>query len=73
MHNSKIWPCRLNGHTHQVCTGVALVKRTGGGGGGEGGEGGEMVTECFHELTNVTFAQLNNEVMESYIKSGEPL
>lgn len=61
---------RLNGHTHQVYTGVALVKRKEGRG---GEEGGWSETELFHELTDVTFAALDKEVIESYIDSEEPL
>ena len=29
--------------------------------------------EHFHEVTKVTFPQLDNQVLESYIQSGEPL
>lgn len=58
----ELWcPCRLSGHTHQVYTGVALIRR----------EAGQM--ECFHEITNVTFSKLDDQVLESYIQSGEPL
>lgn len=55
---------RLSGHTHQVCTGVALVKRK---------AGGQLDGETFHEVTSVTFARLDDQVLESYIQSGEPL
>lgn len=66
-HFSLSWRtwCRLNGHTHQVCTGVVLVKRK------AGGEG--MTMESFHEVTNVTFGKLEDHVIESYVQSGEPL
>ena len=57
---------RLSGHTHKVYTGVALVWR--------GQEvGGTLSEHCFHEGTEVTFAPLSEDVMESYVQSGEPL
>ena len=55
---------RLSGHTHQVYTGVAMVKRK---------DEGSMEMECFHELTHVTFPPLDKAVIESYVESGEPL
>lgn len=55
---------RLSGHTHQVCTGVAIAWR-------QGEE--EVKMEKFHELTDVTFDHLDGEVLESYVQSGEPL
>lgn len=54
----------LNGRTHMVYTGVALVHR---------GEGGDTYEHCFHKGTQVTFASLTEEVIQSYVDSGEPL
>lgn len=54
---------RLNGHTHQVYTGIAMVRRERRG----------VKMECFHEVTDVTFARLSDEVLESYAQSEEPL
>lgn len=57
---------RLSGHTHLVYTGVSLIHRA--------QERGVAPSEhCFHEATEVTFAPLSEEVVESYIQSGEPL
>lgn len=57
---------RLSGHTHHVYTGVSLVWR--------GQEvGGALREYNFHEGTEVTFAPLSEEVVESYVQSGEPL
>lgn len=57
---------RLSGQTHKVYTGVSLVW--------VGIELGEAVCErCFHEGTEVTFAPLSEDVVESYVQSGEPL
>ena len=61
---SHVHMSRLNGHTHQVYTGVAMVRRK---------ERGEFKIECFHEVTDVTFASLSDEVLESYAQSEEPL
>ena len=49
----------LSGRGHTVYTGLALVWRE-----------GEFV--C-HEATDVTFATLSAEVIESYVATGEPL
>ena len=54
----------LSGRTHIVHTGVTLVWR----GGGE-----ELQERGFHETTEVTFAPLSEEVLRSYVASGEPL
>jgi nucleoside triphosphate pyrophosphatase len=50
----------LSGRVHEVHTGVALVRRTGPW---------QKVAE---EITRVTFAQLSEDEIESYILSGEP-
>ena len=58
--------CRLSGHTHTVYTGVALVWK--------GQEvGGALCEHCFHEATEVTFAPLSEDVVDTYVQSGEPL
>lgn len=54
----------LSGHTHIVHTGVTLVWR---------GGGGVLQERGFHETTEVTFTPLSEEVLQSYIASGEPL
>jgi septum formation protein len=50
----------LNGRVHEVHTGVALVRRPGAW---------ERIVE---EVTRVTFAQLSEAEIESYVASGEP-
>lgn len=49
---------KLSGKTHQVITGVALVAKD--------------VKECFHEVTDVTFYDLEDEEIKRYAKSKEP-
>ncbi len=51
---------RLSGRMHEVHTGLALVRRPGAW---------ERVVE---EVTRVTFAQLSDAEIESYIATGEP-
>ncbi len=48
----------LSGRTHQVCTGIALVK------------GGEVWHDA--AVTDVHMKELSDEEISSYIKSGEP-
>lgn len=60
---------KLSGRTHTVHTGVTLVWREGRGGGG----GGRLRQDCFHVGTDVTFAKLTPELIESYVQSQEPL
>lgn len=55
---------RLSDHTHQVCTGVAIAWRK---------AKGDISVDKFHEITEVTFSHLDEEVLESYVQSGEPL
>ena len=52
---------RLSGHTHQVCTGVALVAR-----------GGE-VQQCFHVISDVTFKPLTDATIQDYHSRIQPL
>lgn len=54
----------LSGCTHMVHTGVTLVWRDGRG---------VLQEHGFHESTEVTFAPLSEDVLQSYINSGEPL
>ena len=48
----------LSGKTHQVITGVALVANG--------------IKECFHEITEVTFLDLDEADILKYVKSKEP-
>lgn len=49
---------KLSGKTHQVITGVALVAKG--------------IKECFHEVTDVTFYDLEEDEIIRYAKSKEP-
>lgn len=49
----------LSGTTHQVATGVCIVR-----------DGG---TESFVDITNVTFYELSDAEIEAYIATGEPM
>ena len=49
----------LSGHTHTVCTGVAVAYK------------GE--TRSFAEQTQVTFHTLSDELIEWYVATGEPM
>lgn len=51
----------LNGKTHQVITGVALVEA----------DGGKSLVD--HEITRVTFRNLEPEEIQAYVHTGEPL
>ncbi len=57
---------RLNGTTHNVYTGVTLAWWA-------GSTGGDMNTHSFYEGTEVTFSRHSDDIIESYIESGEPL
>ena len=57
---------RLNGTTHNVYTGVTLAWWA-------GSMGGDMNTHSFYEGTEVTFSRHSDDIIESYIESGEPL
>ena len=50
---------RLSGHTHTVCTGVAVAYR------------GE--TRSFAERTRVTFHELSDDMINWYVSTGEPM
>ena len=49
----------LSGRSHVVYTGLAFVWRAG--------------QRVCHEETEVTFASLTSDVIDSYVASGEPL
>ena len=51
---------RLSGRTHQVCTGVCLIR-----------PGGEK--ETFHDLTDVTFRVLDDAAIDTYVSLANPL
>jgi septum formation protein len=51
---------RLSGRTHQVCTGVSVVP-----------PGGSPF--CFHEITEVTFLNLDDSVISDYFTLVNPL
>ena len=50
----------LSGRTHRVITGVCLVRAP------------EKVLVCTHETTSVTFRNLTEDEIDSYVASGEP-
>ncbi|MCR4728188.1 MAG: Maf family protein [Lachnospiraceae bacterium] len=54
---------RLQGKTHEVCTGVTVILY----------EKGKVLSESFHEETLVTFCPMSDAEIESYIASGEPM
>lgn len=56
---------RLSGHTHNVYTGVALLRTD------QEGELEHSIT--FYSKTNVVFAKLDEKEIEEYIKSGSPM
>lgn len=49
----------LNGRTHQVITGVAVLSGT--------------LCEVGHCITNVTFHHVTNEQIDEYVQTGEPM
>ena len=51
---------RLSGRTHEVYTGVALLRLPGG------------TVHVFEEVTKVEFARMSTEEIAEYISSGEP-
>lgn len=52
----------LSGQSHQVYTGVCLVKE----------HGGQLISETFYEKTDVHFYPLNQAVIDWYVSTGEP-
>jgi septum formation protein len=53
----------LSGHTHQVVTGVALVRHSADGGS----------EQSFHASTDVTFRSLEEAEIRAYVATGEPM
>ena len=56
---------QLSGRTHQVFTGVSLIRT--------GEEGLFLQKNSFHEITEVTFGRLRKSDIEAYVASGSPL
>lgn len=56
---------QLSGDTHQVLTGVALVKNT--------GPGNKQNSLTFFEMTEVYFCELNEFEIHEYVQSGSPM
>lgn len=54
----------LSGRTHEVSTGVCLLSPTRTGG---------HRSFSFYETTSVTFYELDDAAIETYVKTGEPL
>ena len=66
----------LSGRTHQVATGVCLLRAAGTDGGDAGATAGE--NECapredgFTVVTDVEFYELTEDEIEAYVATGEP-
>lgn len=58
---------QLSGRTHQVATGVCVARAN------AAGDAGEPVLQNFVEVTDVTFYALDEDTIEAYAQSGEPL
>lgn len=54
---------KLQGNTHQVYTGVTVLKR----------KAGKWVEHTFFESTDVTFYPVSREEIQDYIATGEPM
>ena len=52
---------QLQGHTHQVISGLALVLRR------------RCIHECTTETTRVRFDQFDEPILKAYVNSGDPL
>ncbi|TNN20028.1 Maf-like protein [Schistosoma japonicum] len=55
---------RLSGNIHQVITGVCLNWIS---------SGKQHKLDQFHEITNVKMTELNHDIIEAYVQSGEPM
>ncbi|WP_342636134.1 Maf family protein [Collinsella intestinalis] len=55
---------RLSGRTHQVATGVCLLRAA--------GDDAPAAQDVFSVVTDVTFYDLTDEEIEAYVASGEP-
>lgn len=68
---------RLSGRSHTVFTGVALITNSNNkattSGDGLAASPEDFVVTTFHEATTVTMAELTDQIIESYIATGEPL
>ena len=60
-------PNELSGRTHQVATGVCIVKA------GDTAAPHAAESLSFVDVTNVTFYELTDEQIEHYVASGEPM
>jgi septum formation protein len=68
----------LSGRSSSVCSGVVVMVRGekgegGGSGGGNGVRIGAYRTETFSETTTVSFAVLSEELIDAYVRTGEPM
>ena len=50
---------KLSGRTHQVCTGVAVIK--------------DGIERSAVEITDVTFREIDDDIIARYVASGEPM
>ena len=57
----------LSGRTHQVATGVCVARAN------AAGDAAEPVLQNFVEVTDVTFYALDEDTIDEYAQSGEPL
>lgn len=55
---------KLQGKTHEVYTGVVLIKKHGDG---------TQEKVKFHECTKVTFYEMSAQEIEEYVNTGEPM
>ena len=53
----------LQGNTHQVYTGVTVLKK----------QDGQWIANIFWECTDVTFYPVSPEEIQAYVKTGEPM
>ena len=61
---------RLSDRSHQVATGVCLLRRAGSG---DAAGGGADRVESFVEVTDVSFYPLTDEEIDIYVATGEPM
>ena len=68
---------KLSGRTHTVFTGVAILtninKPSSTSGPSESNNNGDFLVTTFHEASDVTFAELNENVIRAYIATEEPM
>ena len=65
----------LSGRTHQVATGVCLMRAGGANSqaGASAGDGTAAALDSFMSVTDVTFYELTDVQIEAYAASGEPM